>query len=96
MIRIITENEKSCNGDKYCYVFERNGYKTYLTEGKFQQLYNECKNLALPHVMASAYFEIDKLIDDINNNSNFTRKDELLDVGVIRGLELAKRIIGEM
>jgi hypothetical protein len=54
MIRKITENERSCNGNDYRYVFERNAYKKYLTEGKFQQLYNECKNLALPQVSKCA------------------------------------------
>ena len=44
MIRRLTSNEKSVNPE-HEYVFERNGYKTWLTEKKFQQLAKEVLEL---------------------------------------------------
>ena len=40
MIRELTDNEKSCN-PHVKYVFERNGYKTWLNDDKFNQLAKE-------------------------------------------------------
>ena len=51
---------------------------------------------ALQNVIASALIKIDNTISEINLNAHFTRKEELLDIGTVRGLELAKRIIGEL
>jgi len=45
MIRRITENERSCNGSDLAYAFERNGYRTFLTEKKFDQLVKEVHDL---------------------------------------------------
>lgn len=44
MIRKLTPNEKECS-PTHDYIFERNGYKTWLTEGKFQQLAREVLEL---------------------------------------------------
>ena len=51
---------------------------------------------ALQNVIASAFIEIDNTISEINLNAHFTKKEELLDAGTIRGLELAKRILSEL
>lgn len=40
--------------------------------------------------------QIDKTINYINLNAHFTKSEELLDIGTIRGLELAKKILGEL
>lgn len=52
--------------------------------------------IELQNVMASAFNEIDKTINYINLNAHFTKSEELLDIGNIRGLELAKKILGEL
>jgi hypothetical protein len=73
-------------------VFERNGYKTYLTEGKFQQLYNECKNLALPQVSKCAEPVSGRLLINFNNKLSRYQEELPKDI-IIQWNELFEKLI---